>query len=228
MMEFDYENLGHLAFILVGISFMVRSMLWLRIISILAASVAMSFNYLAPAQPLWVAVKWNFFFAMINLFHVGLLLYERRKVRFSDREQKLYDKVFQSFTPQGLREVYKHGYCRTVSAGAVLVNQKQRVDAVMVLVSGSAEVLINKKRVAVLKAGDFIGEMSFITNDLATATVKTIEETEYYIWDQKELKILLQNRPELIFPMQETMGCQLKEKLMGSTKKLSKKSSKAA
>jgi hypothetical protein len=67
---------GHLAFGLIAFSFLVKDILYLRIISILASLFSVFYNYTIPSDPMWLAINWNFVFIAVNLYHVAVLIYE--------------------------------------------------------------------------------------------------------------------------------------------------------
>ena len=74
----EYTNLiGHLAFGLIAFSFLVKDILWLRLVSILASAFGMAYNYFIPADPMWIAIGWNGVFIAVNLYHI-MFIYEKR------------------------------------------------------------------------------------------------------------------------------------------------------
>ena len=66
---------GHLAFGLIAFSFLVKDILWLRVVSILASLFSIFYNYVIPLEPMWIAVGWNIVFVMVNLYHIGVIIY---------------------------------------------------------------------------------------------------------------------------------------------------------
>ena len=58
---------GHLAFGLIAFSFLVRDILWLRIISILASLFSVFYNWAIPIEPMWIPIGWNFVFVGLNV-----------------------------------------------------------------------------------------------------------------------------------------------------------------
>ena len=52
---------GHLAFGLIAFSFLVKDILWLRIVSNLASLFSVFYNWVIPIEPMWIAIHWNLF-----------------------------------------------------------------------------------------------------------------------------------------------------------------------
>ena len=48
---------------------------------------------------MWLAINWNFVFIAVNIYHIGVILYEKREVKMDDKNQELYDTLFKEMTP---------------------------------------------------------------------------------------------------------------------------------
>ena len=71
------EYFINIANILYLLSYFVRDMLWLRVLSVIAASFLTLYFYLRP-DPVMTAVYWNLFFIALNVYWVVRLALERR------------------------------------------------------------------------------------------------------------------------------------------------------
>mmetsp|Transcript_21588 Transcript_21588/g.49074 ORF Transcript_21588/g.49074 Transcript_21588/m.49074 type:complete len:277 (-) Transcript_21588:960-1790(-) len=67
---------GHAAFCCMGIAFLTRDMLYLRLASISSITLSMVFQYYRP-QPLHIPLRWNSFFLLTNLVLASALYSER-------------------------------------------------------------------------------------------------------------------------------------------------------
>ena len=79
--------------------FLVKDIFWLRIVSILASLFSVFYNFYIPADPMWLAINWNFVFIAVNLYHIGVILYEKRAVKMDDKNEELYQTLFKEMTP---------------------------------------------------------------------------------------------------------------------------------
>ncbi|MBT9546006.1 MAG: cyclic nucleotide-binding domain-containing protein [Candidatus Sericytochromatia bacterium] len=206
--------IGHLTFGLIALSYLVRDIFILRILSIIASLAGIIFNYYAPAEPLWLVINWNLAFIGVNLFQIGMSIYEKRKITFSAEQSELYETIFTAFSPIEFLKLMRLSTWHEASQGQKLTEEGKPLKQVMLIYSGEAGVEVSGKEVNRLKDGDFIGEMSFFTGTQATATVKTLSEnTRYLSWDKTALSALMQRNPNLRFALQSILGNDLTRKL---------------
>lgn len=71
------EYLINIANVLYLFAYFVQGVLWLRVLSIIATSCLIPYFYLQP-QPLMVAVYWNAFFILLNVYWVFRLMFEQK------------------------------------------------------------------------------------------------------------------------------------------------------
>ena len=210
---------GHLAFGLLGFSFLVKDIFWLRIVSIAASLFSVFYNYLIPLEPMWLAINWNFIFIGVNLYHIAVILYEKREVKMDDKNQELYDTLFSEMTPVEYLKISRAAKWETVRSGQRLITQGMPVPDLYLIYNGTVDVLVDNDPIAQLKDGEFVGEMSFLTEKVATATCKVKYDTICLVWKQREFKELLKRNPSLYFTIQSVLSAQVSDKLVSSTKK---------
>jgi len=75
--------------------------------------------------------------------------------------------------------IIRNGAKTRVPAGTVLIRQGQATDSLYFVLDGEFEVYTNKApRLAVLKAGEVMGEISFVDSRPPTASVKALMESQ--------------------------------------------------
>ncbi len=200
---------GNLAFLLVAFSFMVKDMLWLRALSITASLCSIVYNSNAALNPLWVPIGWNLFFISLNIYHVVKIIFGNRRLKLTNKEDELYRMSFSQLNPIEFAKLIRIGEWKKAPSGSIIVEQGQEMEDLMMIYNGRVDVLANGKKVNELKDGQFIGEMSYLTNKPASANIVAMHDTEYVCWKQKVLKDLLKRNPSLIFSLQAAMGLQL-------------------
>jgi CRP-like cAMP-binding protein len=69
------------------------------------------------------------------------------------------------------------------------------------------------KIVAELKSGQFVGEMSYVTSDAASANVTANGPVRCFAWSQSALQTLLRKNPSLRMEFQSVLTNDLAKKL---------------
>ena len=205
---------GHLASILTMVAYLLKDILWLRLLTILSCVAGIAFNYFVPAEPLWSVIYWNLLFMVINIVQVAILIKERAGVRFTEEEKELHDTLFKNFAPFEFMKLMRIVEWREARQGDVLAVEEQPIDAVMLIYNGLVRVEAQGKEVAQLTDGNFVGEVSFITGGGASATVRALQPTRYITWPKIGVTKLLNRNPSMRLAMQSVISTDLSKKLM--------------
>jgi hypothetical protein len=205
---------GHLASILTMAAYLLKDILWLRLLTILSCFAGIAFNYFVPATPLYSVIYWNILFATINIVQIGIIIKERTGIHFSEEEKELHETLFKNFAPFEFMKLMRIGKWLEAKEGEVLAVEKQPINSVMLIYNGLVGVETNGKEVATLKDGNFIGEVTFITGGQATATVRALMPTRYIAWPKEAISQLLNRNPSMRFAMQAMLSTDLTKKLM--------------
>jgi hypothetical protein len=210
---------GHLAFGLIAFSFLVKDIFWLRIVSIAASLFSVFYNYFIPMEPMWLAINWNFVFVVVNVYHIAVILYEKRAVKMDDRNEELYQTLFKEMTPVEYLKISRAAEWVSLKSGQRIITQGMPVPDLYLIYNGTVDVVVDGDEVTQLKDGEFVGEMSFLTEKVATATCKVKYDTICLVWKQREFKELLKRNPSLYFTIQSVLSAQVSDKLVSSSKK---------
>ena len=205
---------GHLAFGLIAFSFLVKDIFWLRIVSIAASLFSVLYNYIIPVEPMWLAINWNFVFIVVNLYHIAVILYEKREVKMDDKNEELYNTLFSEMTPVEYLKISRAAEWITLKPGQRLITQGMPVPDLYLIYNGTVDVAVDGGWVAELKDGQFVGEMSFLTEKVATASCIVKYESQCLVWKQKEFKSLLKRNPSLYFTIQSVLSAQVSDALV--------------
>ncbi len=194
-------------------SYLVRDILWLRMLTILAGLSLVPFYCQCSDHVLWAPIAWNVLFMTVNLVQIGILLRERRPRRLAGPEQELYEQVFSELAPGEFRRLLKLGEWREIEPGRTIVQRDTVVHDMLVLRQGGLEVRTAGGVIARLQPGQFVGEMSFISGDKATADVVATEPSRLLAWPQESLNELLEKKPVLAHKIRGILGRDVVAKL---------------
>ncbi|MDF1811288.1 MAG: cyclic nucleotide-binding domain-containing protein [Verrucomicrobiales bacterium] len=205
------ENLvGHFAYVLLIISMMMRTMNWLRFFAILAGAIS-SIYYAILSD--YVSMFWEALFSLVNLGQLIILKIENRRGSFSDDERLFIRTCLSGVEMAHAKRLMKLGAWTEVQEDATLITQGENPEKLKFLVSGEARIERDGKVIDKAKKGDYIGEMSYLTNQAATATVITTTPTRYLAFNQAILRDFLQKNQDVRHALEASFNRDLVGKL---------------
>jgi hypothetical protein len=206
------QVLIHVANVLYLVSYLVKDILWLRVLTVVAGMTLMPY-FALRADPLWAAVAWNVLFIAINAYQIYLLALERRPVRLEEDEQRLYQLAFRSLTPREFQKLLGLGRWERAREGERIVRKGEDLDRMMVIFSGNVDVTSGERRIVELGQGQFVGEMSFLTGERPTVDVVAKGEVRLVTWPRGRLQAFLEQHGGLRAALQMILGADLVGKL---------------
>lgn len=168
------------------ISYMLTSMIWLRVLAIVAAASTVPYFYF-QVEPLWSALFWQGCFLAVNLVNLLILLFRMRSTHFDDDENLAYEIKFSSLKPHEARPVFKYAERISAPDGTMLLQDGEQNHSLYLILGGACRVVKNDVEVALLEPGHFIGELSFIGDDAVSADVYASGDTRLMKWDKRKL-----------------------------------------
>ncbi|MBI2522593.1 MAG: cyclic nucleotide-binding domain-containing protein [Bdellovibrio sp.] len=168
----------------------------------------------SPAECFWLGMV---VINLVFLMHAAWLHY----LPLSEPHRMLYNNFFKKFSRANFKQLIELGTIENKAHGALLIKQGEVMEFVMCILDGSAGVIIDGDKVASLKNGDFIGEMSFLSGNLSSATVRAEVLSTLIIWRQTDLKELLRKNPSLLVEFNRTIERQLAGKLIHKNRQIS-------
>ena len=205
--------IGHFSFGLTALSFLMRDILFLRVLATASCLLGVAYNYFLPEGPLWLVIFWLSVFTMINAIRITLLFIENRSVNFSDEERELYETLFRNFSPVEFMKLMNLGHWYKSVEGEILAIENEPLRDVKLIYNGEVAVERQRQEIASLRDGTFIGEMSYLQDSRATATVRTKRPTRYVAWPREDLRKLLKRNPTMDIAMSKLFQLDLARKL---------------
>ena len=205
--------IGHFSFGLTALSFLMRDILFLRVLATASCLLGVAYNYFLPEGPLWLVIFWLSVFTMINVIRIALLFIENRSVNFSDEERELYQTLFRNFSPVEFMKLMNLGHWYKSVEGEILAIENEPLRDVKLIYNGEVAVERQSQEIASLRDGTFIGEMSYLQDSRATATVRTKRPTRYVAWPREDLRKLLKRNPTMDIAMSKLFQLDLARKL---------------
>ena len=204
---------GHLSYFLIALAYLLRDIRWLRFTALAASGFSIFYHYIAPAEPLWIPIGWNFLFVAINIHHLGQLLKKPNARGLCAAEIDLARTFFHGATPQQASKLFRSGNWRQLSKGDVLAQQGKPCDYVAVLYEGEVQIMLDGRASGRIDKTTFVGEISLLTGDDATATVIVTKPTTALVWRKQQLRKLLDADESLNAQFQRWLAIDLAGKL---------------
>jgi hypothetical protein len=200
------DTLLHIANLFLLVSFSVKSMLWLRALNIVAGTFFICWASLAFDQPQWAMIAWNVTFGLMNIWRIWLAILERRPPSLSTEEQYLRQTVFSLLTPHAFRKLLNIGQWENGLPPDMLIESGQQPERVWMVAKGRIEVRRGDEIIRTIQAGDFVGEMSFLTSKPMNADVVICESIRCLSWMAQDLESFIVNEPEIGSALQRIFG----------------------
>jgi|GEM_PF-2261405 len=164
--------------------------------------------------PHWPSIQ-HYFWVALAIINSGFVLRAIWLINLpmGPEESHLYHRYFSSFSRSNFKKLMNIGKFENKANGALLVKQGSRMEYVICILDGSAGVMIDNEKVASLINGDFIGEMSFLSGNLSSATVRLEVLSRLVMWKQEDLRSLLKKNPSLLVEFNRAIERQIAAKL---------------
>ena len=125
------------------------------------------------------------------------------------KDKELYETLFKELSPVEYLKITKIAEWKKFKPGDTLIRESHMVTDLILIYNGTVDVNVKGEKVAELKDGQFVGEMSFLTEKSATADCVVKHDTECLMWKQPEFKDLLKRNPSLYYTIQGLLSNQL-------------------
>ncbi len=189
------QNFVHIGALLYFVCFLFRNQILLRSFA-MAGDLSYLIYYLNAAdKPLWSAIYWNLVILLLNGVMLVIIIRDNSSTTFTENELKLYSRL-KSISPPDFRKFARLGKWHQGKADTILTAEGQPINSLHYILEG--ELLIEKSgRKIKATPPMFVGEISFVTKDPASATVSALPDTLYISWSYADLTRALSKNDSL-------------------------------
>ena len=196
------------------------------------------FGALAWALPLWLVVTepfmppsfalWVIILFAVNLVQLVRLESKARQGLMTAEERALITEVLAIEEPAKQRRLRDVITWRDADTGEVLMRQGQKAPPLIYVATGQMEIEHEGLPVSTCGPDDFLGEMSLVTGEGASATVKVSLPARIAVFDRDGLMRLMEAMPELARAFDRRLNKGLADKIQRMNKASSGASSGAS
>jgi len=210
--------LGHLAYLLLVLSMLMRRMIWLRLLVITSATVAIAYAALILTDP--VSTFWETLLILVNIGQLTLTWWLDRRTQFDRREDQLRLLHFPGLAPSRMRRLLRRGTWLDLPAGTCLTRAGAPVDALWFLRSGQGSVLIDGVCVGQCGPGSFVGEMTVSSGEPAFADVVLDQAATVWRIDSAVVRDLAARDTETGLALEAAFFRMIRQRLVDSNSRI--------
>ena len=199
----------HLGYIFTFLAISIKDVLWLRIVLAIAQTLLGIYQWMENRIDV---VVWNSIFTIINCYHIYRIKDERTPIKIPDEINDIYKNMFKNFTTKEFINFWNLGDYKIIKNSQIVFEGKKQEHLLLIL-SGEASVIKENKVINTLGRGKFVGEMSLITNEPASADIISKNEIKYIMWDQQMLKHFEQTNKDLWIKLHNILSKDLIDKI---------------
>ena len=188
------DILVHIGSFLLLLAYLVRDQILLRAVIILGTIFYIVY-YIFMEAPLWSALLWNVSFVVINLIMIVVIYSDKTSFIMSEKEAKLYQ-VFYTLSPGEFKKLLKIADWFDGSSEEKITTEGEIPSRLYFIINGEALIARDDKKF-IVGPNVFIGELAYLTNKPATATVKLTDKVVGISWKTTSLTKLLASNPQM-------------------------------
>lgn len=204
------DDLANLMFIS---AYLVKDILWLRLLSIVGSLLVLPYYLLRP-EPLGTPAMWSCVFIAVNATRAWGIVRERRPVVFAPEEQLLYDRTFHTLSPAQFKRLLAIGTWRDLPRGHVLHATGDPPGAITAIVRGELEERRHGRVLGHAGAGDLAGLVSLLGGSAELYDATVTQPARVLCWDAAELRSETAHDPALTSALRKIAGAAVAQKLV--------------
>ncbi|MGZ8417189.1 MAG: Crp/Fnr family transcriptional regulator [Methyloceanibacter sp.] len=203
---------GHLSYLLIAVSYWLTDMFWLRLVAIVGLTLEIIY-FLFSGGDLRTGIGWDVVFIAINAYQLSRLMQDRLSLRLPADERELLRNVLTGLDDAQIARLLVAGRFSDIAKGTLLAEENQPLERLFFICAGHVRVTIGGREVAHLEKGNFVGEVAFLTEKPATATVVAEDSVRALVFERSELSRFFRNEAEVAGLIYQLLGRELANKI---------------
>ena len=151
------------------------------------------------------------------LMAILLLAYELPRptlsLRLPETERELLRSIFTGLEDVQIAQLLVAGQFADIAKGTTLTEENKPLETLFFICAGHLKVTVAGREVAHVEKGDFVGEIAFLTEKPATATVVAEDSVRALVFERAKLDQLFRNEAEVAGLIYQLLGRELAQKL---------------
>ena len=183
--------------LLIAISYWLTDIFWLRVVAVIGLSLEILYFWHSGGH-VRTGIGWDLIFIAINLYQLYRLAKERLSLRLPETDRDLLRSAITGLDDSQIARLLVAGEFVDLADGTTLAEEENRaLDKIFFICSGRVAVTIAGRDVSHVDRGSFIGEVAFLTDTPATATVIAEGDVRALSFERAKLKHFFDNEEEV-------------------------------
>ena len=203
---------GHLSYVLIAISYWLTDIFWLRLVAIVGLSFEILYFSFSGGD-LRTGIGWDLVFIGINAYQLYRLVQDRLSLRLPEADRELLRSVLTGLDDAQIARLLLAGEFCEIADGTTLAKEGEPLERLYFLCAGRVDVTIGRRAVSNLERGNFVGEVAFLTEKPATATVIADGAVRALVFDKDRLTRFFRNESDVAGLIYQLLGRELAHKM---------------
>ena len=134
-------------------------------------------------------------------------------LRLPEAERELLRSVFTGLDDAQIARLLVAGRFNDIAKGTTLAEENKPLETLFFICAGHVKVTVAGREVAHFEKGNFVGEIAFLTEKPATATVVAEDSVRALVFDRAELNQFFRNEAEVAGLIYQLLGRELAQKI---------------
>jgi CRP-like cAMP-binding protein len=193
-------------------------MTWLRIFVIASAVVAICYIFFWLRDP--VGVFWETMLMLVSVFMLLLTHWKNIRAKFNSEEILFIKYRFPELSKADARKLLDSGKWIEAEKGTQLTVQGAPVSHLYYISQGGVDIFVDDHKIAVCGEGNFVGEMSILTDEPASGTAVLNRTLHYWGIEKSVLMDMVKANPAIAKELDASFSRNYRDKLLLSNKYL--------
>ena len=203
---------GHLSYVLIAFSYWLTDMFWLRLVAVVGLTLEILYFILSGGD-LRTGIGWDLIFIAINAYQIYRLMQDRLSLRLPEPDRELLRSVLSGLDDAQIARLLFTGEFSAIAKGTTLTTENEPLERLFFICAGDVRVSIAGREVSHLQKGNFVGEVAFLTEKPATATVIAEDEVRAIVFERDKLSKFFRNEAEVAGIIYQLLGRELANKI---------------
>jgi CRP-like cAMP-binding protein len=149
-----------------------------------------------------------------------LLTYDLPRPKLSlalpEAERDLLRSIFTGLDDSQIARLLVAGRFNDIAKGTTITEENKTLETLYFICAGHVNVTVAGRKIARLETGNFVGEIAFLTEKPATATVVAEDNVRALVFERAELNELFRNDAQVAGLIYQLLGRELANKIKES------------